>query len=51
MHQKWVTFRGTKKQAEAQLAELVRSQNRGEFADPSKMTLGEWLTTWIGLVE
>jgi integrase len=45
--QKWITFRGTKKQAEAALNEHVRSAQRGEFVEPSKMTVGEWLTEWL----
>ena len=45
--QKWITFRGTKKQAEAALNEHVRSAQRGEFVEPSKMTLGEWLKEWL----
>jgi integrase len=45
--QKWVTFRGTKKEAEAKLAEMIRSANRGEFVERSKVTVGEWLKEWI----
>ncbi len=45
--QKWITFRGTRKQAEAALTEHVRAANRGEFVEPSKSSLGEWLTEWL----
>lgn len=45
--QKWITFRGTRKQAEAALTEHVRAANRGEFVEPSKSTLGEWLIEWL----
>jgi len=45
--QKWITFRGTRKQAETKLTDLVRDANKGEFVEPSKLTLGEWLTTWL----
>ena len=45
--QKWVTFRGTKKEAQARLTELLRDANRGEYLERSKMTLGEWLTEWL----
>jgi len=44
---KWITFRGTRKQAETRLNELVRAADRGEFVEPSKLTLGEWLTEWV----
>jgi hypothetical protein len=41
--QKWVTFRGTKKEAQTHLTELLRAANRGEFVEKTKVTLGEWL--------
>ena len=40
---KWITFRGTRKQAERRLNELVHAADRGELVEPTKMTLGEWL--------
>jgi integrase len=45
--QKWITFRGTKKQAQAKLTELLHALNRNEFVEPTKRTLGEWLTEWL----
>ncbi len=45
--QKWVTFRGKKKAAQAHLTELFRAANRGEFVERTKLTLGEWLTEWL----
>jgi integrase len=45
--QKWVTVRGTKREADARLAELVRDAHRGEFVQPHKRTLGEWLDEWV----
>jgi integrase len=45
--QKWVTFRGTRKKAEAKLTELLGAVDKGEFVEPSKMTLGKWLTEWL----
>src|SRR5262245_38100504 len=45
--QKWVTFHGTRKQAEAKLAELIGEVHRGEFVEPTKVTLGEWLDEWL----
>ncbi|MGC4084259.1 MAG: site-specific integrase [Vicinamibacterales bacterium] len=50
-NQKWITFRGTKKQAEAKLNELVHAAEHGQFVEPSKMTLGQWLTDWLKLTE
>ena len=37
--QKWITFRGTRKEAEARKAKLVTEQNEGTFVEPSKVTL------------
>lgn len=44
--QKWVTFYGTKREAEKKLAELVADANKGQIAPPAKMTVGEWLERW-----
>lgn len=46
-NQKWITFRGTKKQAEDKLNDLLSAQNKGEFIEPSKLTLGAWLKEWL----
>jgi len=45
--QRWVTFRGTRKEAEAKRIELLAAVNTGTFAEPSKVTLIEWLRTWL----
>ncbi|MBA2258227.1 MAG: site-specific integrase [Acidobacteria bacterium] len=45
--QRWVTFRGTRKEAEAKRIELLAAVNTGTFAEPSKITLIEWLRTWL----
>lgn len=45
--QKWITFRGTKEEAETRHRELVRSAKRNEFVEPSKTTLAEWLREWV----
>ncbi len=45
--QKWITVRGTKRDAERRLAELVTDTNKGTFVEPSKVTVGEWLDIWL----
>lgn len=45
--QKWITFHGSKKQAQKKLTELVNAHNNGAFVEPSKLTVGEWLTAWL----
>src|SRR5688572_23958713 len=45
--QKFITFRGTKRQAQDKLQDLLSAANRGEYVEPSKVTLGEWLTDFL----
>src|SRR5512139_3544501 len=45
--QQWVTFHGTRQQAEQKLTELTGEVQRGEFVEPSKLTVGEWLDEWL----
>ncbi|HAA89941.1 MAG: Integrase family protein [Thermoanaerobacterales bacterium 50_218] len=45
--QKWVTVRGTKKEAEKVLAEMLAKLGRGEPAVPSKMTLREFFNRFL----
>ena len=45
--QKWITVRGTKRDAERKLAELVHRADTGTFIEPSKVTVGEWLDAWL----
>ena len=40
-------IRGTKRDAETKLAELVHAANRGELVESRKLTLGTWLQTWL----
>jgi hypothetical protein len=45
--QKWVTFRGTRAEAEKKLTNLLGALDAGTYVDASKITLGEWLTEWL----
>ncbi|MBA3884574.1 MAG: site-specific integrase [Acidobacteria bacterium] len=47
--QKWVTFRGTKKDAEKELTRLLNASDTGVFVEPSKLTLLTWLESWLRL--
>jgi integrase len=47
LKQKWITFHGTKQEAKKRLRELLGEADRGEFVEPSKMTVGEWLDEWV----
>lgn len=46
-NQKWLTVRGTKREAEAKLTELLHSLETGSYIRPEKMTVGEYLTRWL----
>ncbi|MBI2859681.1 MAG: tyrosine-type recombinase/integrase [Chloroflexi bacterium] len=43
----WVTVRGTKRDAERKLVELLRQLDTGGFVEPSKITVGEFLKQWL----
>jgi integrase len=44
---RYVTVKGTRKDAEAELARLVHEVHTGTHVDPSKITVGEWLHKWL----
>src|SRR5580700_7364682 len=44
------TVRGTHKDAEKELRRLLRSLDTGEHVDPTRMTVGQWLTTWLAAI-
>jgi len=45
--QQWVSVKGTKKEAEKRLAEILHQLDAGTFMKPSKTTLGEFLGRWL----
>ena len=45
--QKSVTVRGTKKEANQRLTELLRQQDTGTYLDPKKMTVASYLNAWL----
>jgi integrase len=47
LNQQWHTVRGTKREAEAKLRELLDALEKGTYVKPSKMTVGEWLEQWL----
>ena len=44
--QQWHTVRGTKKEAEAKLRELLHALEKGAYVRPQRITVGEWLEEW-----
>jgi integrase len=45
------TFRGALKDARRELRRLLRSGDTGEHIAPDKVTLAEWISRWIALLE
>jgi integrase len=41
------TFHGTLSEARKELRVLVQSGDTGDHVDPTKMTVGQWIDTWI----
>ena len=46
-HQQWHTAHGTKKDAERALRELLHSLDTGSYIDPTKLTVGQYLSQWL----
>jgi len=45
--QQWVSIKGTKKEAEKRLSELLTQLDTGSFMKPGKTTLSEFLERWL----
>jgi len=45
--QQWVSVRGTKKDAERKLAELLHQLDTGTFIKPGRVTVSEFLERWL----
>jgi integrase len=45
--QQWVSVKGTKKDAEKRLAELIHQIDAGTFVKPDKITVAEYLQRWF----
>ncbi|GAI13630.1 unnamed protein product, partial [marine sediment metagenome] len=43
----WVSVKGTKKEAEKRLSELLHQLDTGTFLKPGKTTLAEYLERWL----
>jgi integrase len=45
-----VSVKGKREAAEKELRRLLRTVDTGEHVDPTRMTVREWLTTWLAAV-
>ena len=46
---RFVTFHGTKREAQAELNRLLNRCNEGTYVDPTKMTVGEYMEHWLNV--
>ncbi len=44
---RYVTFRGTKREAQKELARLIAQVSQGAFLEPDRATVAEYLRRWI----
>lgn len=47
--QKFITFRGTKREAQDKLHDLLHEAKHGTLVEPDKRTVGQWLDEWVDL--
>jgi integrase len=47
-HRRFATVKGSKKDAQRELAKLLTAADEGTMADPTRMTVGEYLRQWLG---
>ena len=45
--QQWVSIKGTKKDAERKLSELLHQLDTGGFVKPNKLSVGQFLEQWL----
>lgn len=48
---KWHTFKGTKRQAQEECARLVSQMRAGNYVEPTKQTLAEFLDEWLAFIK
>jgi len=45
--QKWHSVKGTKRDAERELARLLNELNTGGYVEPTRMTIGQYMKDWL----
>ena len=48
---KWHSFAGTKRQAQDECTRLLRELQTGDYVEPNKLTLAEFLDRWLLFVK
>jgi len=46
---RYVSFKGTKREAQAELNRLLSRRNQGTYVDPTKMSVAEYLEHWLSV--
>jgi integrase len=46
---RYVNFKGTKREAQAEINRLLNRKNEGTYVDPTKMTVAEYLEHWLSV--
>jgi integrase len=46
---RYVSFQGTKREAQAELNRLLNRRNEGTYVDPTKMSVAEYLEHWLSV--
>lgn len=46
-HQEWITVKGSKRDAEKRLTEILRQKDTGSYIKPGKATVAEYLRRWL----
>jgi integrase len=49
--QKWITIKGTRRDAERELARLLHERHRGSFVEPSRLSFAEYIEQWLAFVQ
>src|SRR5687768_7799941 len=45
--QRWHSLKGSRRDAQAELIRLLRSRQVGEYVEPSRLTVKEYLERWL----
>ncbi|MGD0856105.1 MAG: site-specific integrase [Dehalococcoidia bacterium] len=45
--QQWYTVKGTKREADSKMRELLETKEKGTYIHPNKLTLSDWLDKWL----
>jgi integrase len=48
---RYISFRGSKREAQKELARIISQVSTGTFVDPSKLTLADYLRDWVSQAE